>query len=145
MIDFSDAARPSMLAEARTDFAAIQCTPLWNSIPSMSARHLLWINEVPRLVGGCERYILNTVHLLRERGLRASFLYEAGPEGETAEFLDAFDSAEPIHDLREQIGASDADLVYLHRFSGAVTEFANTNKPVARFFHDHHLFCLRKH
>ena len=108
--------------------------------------HILWISEFGSFVGGCERYVSRTVALLRERGVRASFLYDANQPADTA-YLRNFDAAFPMADLGRQVEAIDPDLVYVHRLSGAAPAAAlgATSRPTFRFFHDHQLFCLREH
>lgn len=108
--------------------------------------HILWISEFGSFVGGCERYVSRTVALLRERGARASFLYDASQPTDAA-YLRHFDAAFPMADLGRQVAAIRPDLVYVHRLSGAAPAAAlgATSRPTFRFFHDHQLFCLREH
>ena len=113
----------------------------------MPIEHILWVNEVPRLMGGCEGYIYRTVKLLRERGVRNSFLYHGSQEQVSTEFLRAFDGAYPLIDAARQVAEIDPDLIYLHRWpdTAPLVPLAATGRPVLRFFHDHDLFCLRRY
>ncbi len=109
--------------------------------------HILWINEVADFTGGCERYIADTVRLLKKYyKTEATLLY--GVEGWTeTKFLKIFDHAFPIVKLQRQIQEINPDIIYVHRLS-ELTNYeilAKNKKPVIRFFHDHKLFCLREH
>ena len=111
--------------------------------------HVLWINDEAGPVGGCERYIEDTVRMLRERGVRNTLLYSvAGASDPT--FLEVFDAAFPVLDLASQLEEIGADVAYVHRIE-RLGELADlrvlgmTPHPVLRFFHDHALFCLREH
>jgi glycosyltransferase involved in cell wall biosynthesis len=107
---------------------------------------LLWINEVATMTGGCERYIVETVAHLRSHGFRSSLLYSVDGGTDPA-FTGAFDAAFPMVDLAAQIEDLAPDLLYVHRLSDlrALETLAQCGVPVARFFHDHKLFCLREH
>lgn len=113
----------------------------------MPIRHILWINEVPRLMGGCEGYIFRTVQLLRERGIRNSFLYHGSQEQVTPAFLKVFEGAYPLIDAGRQVAEIDPDLIYIHRWpnTAPIQGLAATGRPTLRFFHDHDLFCLRRY
>ncbi len=108
--------------------------------------HILWINEVATMTGGCERYIVESVNHLRTVGFRSSLLY-AVDGGCDPEFTGVFDAAFPMVDVAAQIEALAPDVIYVHRLSNleALQAVAGSGVPVARFFHDHKLFCLREH
>src|SRR5262245_34368472 len=108
--------------------------------------HILWISEFGSFVGGCERYVSRTVVLLRESGVRSSFLYDASRPADTV-YLRNFDAAFPMADLGRQVEAIGPDLVYVHRLAGAgpAAALSRASRPTFRFFHDHQLFCLREH
>ena len=108
--------------------------------------HILWINEVATMTGGCEHYIVETVAHLRTLGYRSTLLYSVASQTDTA-FTGAFDAAFPMVDLPAQIGIMKPDVIYVHRLSelSCLRALADCNVPVARFFHDHKLFCLREH
>lgn len=109
-------------------------------------RHVAWVNQHAAFVGGCEHYVARTARLLRAEGVRSTLLYDVDGELEKS-FIDEFDAAFPRVDLRLQLKSLDADMVYAHRVNGLETarELAGCGLPLARFFHDHRLFCLREH
>jgi glycosyltransferase involved in cell wall biosynthesis len=108
--------------------------------------HILWINEVATMTGGCEHYIVETVAHLRTLGFRSTLLYSVASETDIG-FTGAFDAAFPMVDLSTQIAIMKPDVIYAHRLSDLshLRALAECNVPVARFFHDHKLFCLREH
>ncbi len=113
----------------------------------MALSKVLWINEEPRMVGGAERYIADTVRGLRERGIRSSLLHAGDPAGLADEFAELFEESQRIDDFDRQVKALNPDIVYLHRFAGTAIlgQLAKSGVSAARFFHDYHTFCLRKH
>jgi glycosyltransferase involved in cell wall biosynthesis len=108
--------------------------------------HILWINEVAAMTGGCERYIVESVNYLKTVGFKSSLLY-AVDGGCDPEFTGVFDAAFPMVDIAAQIEALAPDVIYIHRLANleSLQAVANCGVPVARFFHDHKLFCLREH
>lgn len=109
--------------------------------------HVLWVNEAADFVGGCEQYIFNTVGLLREQGIRSTLLYDCLQKRFSADFVNVFDQAFPLVDVKTQVADICPDVVYVHRLSGGkvVRELKKTGIPTARFFHDYQLFCPREH
>ena len=108
--------------------------------------HVLWVNSAAYPEGGCERYVADTASLLRARGVTCSLLYD--PHRPTdLQFLQSFDQAFPMVDLRRQVSDLKPDIVYVHRLSDeqALVDLKASSAPVVRFFHDHKLFCLREH
>ncbi len=109
--------------------------------------HVLWINRRADLAGGAERYVYETVELLRAEGVRSTLLY--GVEGwADPEVTKRFDGAFPLVDLPRQAAQIGADVAYLHQLDDARTvirDLAVSRIPAVRFFHDHSLFCLREH
>ena len=108
--------------------------------------HVMWINEVADLTGGCEYYLLSMAKLLKQQGVTNTLLY--GVDGWTEpELLKAFDYAFPLVTASRQIKEINPDIIYIHRLEGTMVmqSIINTGKPVVRFFHDHKLFCLREH
>lgn len=108
---------------------------------------VLWVNEAADFVGGCEQYIFNTAHLLREQGIRSTLLYECRQDRFSARFVVPFDQAFPIVDVKTQVAEICPDVIYVHRVSGlrAIEELREAGVPVVRFFHDYKPFCLREH
>jgi len=105
-----------------------------------------WINTAAAPVGGCERYIQDSVELLSHRGIRSTLLYDPNSPFDPA-YASVFDAALPLASVAEQLASLGPDLVYVHRYhdrDGLVT-LAGGPVPVVRFFHDHQLFCLREH
>ncbi len=113
----------------------------------MSVRHVVWVNELARLKGGCEYYVYHTVRLLKARGIASTLLYDALQEQASPAMLQLFDQAFPMVDLRHQLRDIRADVLYVHRLSSprATQELLCAGIPSLRFFHDHKLFCLREH
>lgn len=107
---------------------------------------VLWIHEVPAPTGGCERYIAETVGLLKARGVGSSLLYDPNQASDPG-FLKGFDAAFPMVDIGRQVADLAPDVVYVHRLAGVrkTREVAGSGVPTARFFHDHTLFCPRSH
>jgi glycosyltransferase involved in cell wall biosynthesis len=109
--------------------------------------HILWINEVANFTGGAERYILDTMRLLKEKtDARMTLLYGVPGWTEPA-FTSAFDVAFPMVDLPRQVAEEQPDIIYVNRLNGRneLLQLIQTGVPVVRFFHDHKLFCLREH
>lgn len=109
--------------------------------------HILWINEVAKLTGGCERYVADTVKLLAEKYHTKSTLLYAVEDLTEPEFTKLFDYAFPMVDLAKQIAEINPDIIYVQRLEGKkpMQQLLKCGKPVVRFFHDHKLFCLREH
>lgn len=107
--------------------------------------HVLWINEEASPVGGCERYISDTVTLLRKQGVRSTLLYNPQRSADPV-FLRAFDGAFPLVDLTIQLPELNADLIYVHHLedAGILAALRRTPVPKALFVHDYKLFCLRE-
>ena len=63
---------------------------------------IIWINEYSQLIGGCEKYLENTVGLLTAKGVSSTLLYNPQYPSD-AQFLNNFDSAFPIVDLKKQL------------------------------------------
>ena len=108
--------------------------------------HILWINEHAALVGGCERYIQDTVRLMNEKNIRSTLLYDVAGKTD-AEWLSIFDAAFPQVDLLRQITEIKPDIIYIHRLDhvAPLQKIIETQIPAVRFYHDHKLFCLREH
>jgi glycosyltransferase involved in cell wall biosynthesis len=108
--------------------------------------HVAWITESAHPVGGAERYVLDTATLLRARGFRSSLLYGV-PGWTDPAFTRAFDRAHPMVDVPRQVQALAPDLLFVHVLKGprVLRQLVDSGVPCVRFFHDHHLFCLRDH
>lgn len=108
--------------------------------------HIVWINNHAANLGGCERYILDTVRLLKNRGIHSSLLYDPNTKVEVS-YLKAFEQAYPLVSVQEQLKKLKADLVYLHQLPPhlKLDQLISQELPVLRFFHDNQLFCLREH
>ena len=108
---------------------------------------VLWVNEVVELQGGCERYIRDLAMQLGDRGIDSYLFYDALRPPQTREMLQAFSGAFPMVDTARQVAELKPDIIYLHRLDDArdLSPFLNSGVPVARFYHDHDLFCLRRH
>ncbi|HLL85655.1 MAG TPA: glycosyltransferase, partial [Longimicrobium sp.] len=109
---------------------------------------IAWINESALPSGGAERYVRETARELSALGARSVLLYDVAVSPDPSpEMLAPFQGAFPIVDLRGQLRELAPDVVYVHRLSSeaALDALADSPFPVARFFHDHKLFCLREH
>lgn len=108
--------------------------------------HILWINEAAAFVGGCEQYIFNTVQQLKLRGIRSTLLYNP-LQVVDPEYIEMFDHAFPALCMEEQLEGINADVIYIHQIWNpkAIEALGRCRQPVVRFYHDHRLFCLRKH
>ncbi len=108
---------------------------------------VLWVNEEPDMVGGAERYIRDTVSLLNARGVCSSLMYDGLRPRVSKALFDVFQGVYPMVDIRRQVAEIAPDIIFVHRLPGkaAIRKFANAGVPVARFFHDFHMLCLRKH
>lgn len=114
--------------------------------------HIAWVNERAAPVGGCERYVQDTVALLSSVEVRAganpvrsTLLYGVDGWTEPA-FVDGFDAAFPVVDLERQLTDINPDVVYVHRAPRDwLAVLARVRVPRVVFFHDHRLFCLREH
>lgn len=108
--------------------------------------HVVWVNDRADFVGGAERYVAETAARLGERGVRSTLLYDVHGWTEPR-FVGRFDAAFPRVDLGRQLADLAPDLVYVHqvRAPAPLAELSRGDAPVARFLHDHSLFCLREH
>lgn len=108
--------------------------------------HIIWINEYASFIGGCERYIANTVQLLAKKDVHSILLYNP-LHATDSRFLNSFEAAFPIVDLKTQLQAISHDLIFVHQWFGneVFALLADTEAPTIRFFHDFWLFCLRRH
>lgn len=106
---------------------------------------ILWVNENASLIGGCEQYILQTSRLLHLRGYHSTLLYQSSKNSEK-EFLESFDDAYLINDLKDQLEKIPHDLIFVHQLTSeeVIETLLESTAPVIRFFHDYHLFCLRR-
>ncbi len=105
-----------------------------------------WVTRDASFLGGAERYVAGTASRLAERGVHSTLLYDPTRPFET-EFAACFGGAFPLVDVRLQTLDLRPDVFFLHQWPGPeVPEaLAHTGIPVARFLHDHRLFCLREH
>ena len=96
--------------------------------------HILWINEHAALVGGCERYIQDTVRLMNEKNIRSTLLYDVAGKTD-AEWLSIFDAAFPQVDLLRQITEIKPDIIYIHRLDhvAPLQKIIETQIPAVRF------------
>lgn len=108
--------------------------------------HVLWINDSAAEIGGCERYILETVAHLNQLGVQSSLLYRVD-QPISPSFTRAFHGAYPTVELAHQIREIAPDLIYIHRLAdvASLDILAQCGVPTLRFIHDHKLFCLREH
>ena len=61
--------------------------------------NILWISSAASFVGGCEAYILNTVKLLKNYGIKSRLLYDPLQKADR-NFLEVFEEAFPLVDLQ---------------------------------------------
>jgi len=109
-------------------------------------RHIVWVNEEPRFVGGCESYMVNTAAAMARLGYRNSLLYHFD-RPVARDFAAAFDGVYPLVDLERQLSALAPDVIYVQRWAdieGLIT-MATLPWPAVRMFHDAAPFCLRGH
>jgi glycosyltransferase involved in cell wall biosynthesis len=106
--------------------------------------NILWISSAASFVGGCEAYILNTVKLLKNYGIKSRLLYDPLLKADR-DFLEVFEEAFPLVDLQLQLPKIAHDVIYLHQLENNLQTalLAGSQAPVVKFFHDHQLFCLR--
>ncbi len=109
-------------------------------------KHILWINIFANFTGGCEHYISQTAALLQGQGIRNTVLYDVKSRVDK-EFTSSFDAAFPIVDIKKQLLELNPDIVYIHQLTNnnVLQAIIDSPYPAAKFFHDHELFCLRKH
>lgn len=109
-------------------------------------RHVAWVNEHAAFVGGAEQYVHETARLLAAQGIRNTLLYDPLARFDPS-FLKPFARAYPLIRPADQIPGLGADVVYVHRVSGAarLREIREASPRVVRFFHDHRSLCLREH
>lgn len=107
---------------------------------------MLWVNHHADFVGGCEAYIHNTATLLTQHGVESTLMYEV-PGRVAKRFTAPFAGAFPMVDLENQLADLQPDIVYMHQMQdkASLATFTKSQIPVAKFFHDHRLFCLREH
>lgn len=105
-----------------------------------------WVTREASFLGGAERYIAGTARRLAGRDVHSTLLYDPTRPFDT-DFAAPFAGAFPLVDIRAQVTDLKPDVFFLHQWPGAeVPEaLADTGVPVARFLHDHRLFCLREH
>lgn len=120
--------------------------PLMASLKKERIHQILWINEHAAPVGGCEQYILRTVEALRELGISSVLLYNPNSLVDV-EYLNRFSAAFPLVDIGSQIRQISFDVAYVHQYwdEKGLQQLSQCSQPVFRFYHDHRLFCLRKH
>ncbi len=105
-----------------------------------------WVTRQAWFRGGAEHYVASTARRLAERGVHSTLLYDPTCPFDT-DFAAPFAGAFPLVDIRAQVTDLKPDVFFLHQWPGPeVPEvLARTGIPVARFLHDHRLFCLREH
>lgn len=109
-------------------------------------QRVLWLNTHASFIGGCESYIYNTVLQLKQRGIKSSLLYDPN-KPVSRDFLCVFDEAFPCTSLVQQVEEATPDIIYVHQYWDIkeLQELVHSPYPLVRFYHDHHLFCLRTH
>jgi glycosyltransferase involved in cell wall biosynthesis len=113
----------------------------------MGGLTIAWVNESAQPVGGAERYIRETARELAGHGVRSFLFYDVGASPDPSPvMLEPFEGAFPIVDLARQLRELAPDVVYVHQLGVEGTRaLKDSPAPVARFFHDHRMFCLREH
>jgi glycosyltransferase involved in cell wall biosynthesis len=109
--------------------------------------HILWINEKSSFFGGAETYVYQTASLIKNHyNIDSTLLYSQESKSDP-KYLQIFKNSYPIQDLEKQLLQIPHDVVYVQNIFDDVTFqiLAKAKAPVVRFFHDHWLFCLRRH
>jgi glycosyltransferase involved in cell wall biosynthesis len=102
-----------------------------------------FVNQYAGIIGGIERYMERTAHLLRGTGFTVDCCY-ADTARDSGRFLDAFDRAETISDaLARRDGGYDLTVLHKVRDAAAVRAFRESGRT-AVFVHDHEYYCPRK-
>lgn len=119
----------------------------------MKKLHVVWVNETPDAIGGCERYVRETAaHLGERHGVRSTLLYRDVRAAVAPGVREAFSGGLfPLVSPKEQLARLKPDVVYVHRLieEDLAAELGRLCQelqiPALRFFHDHKLFCPREH
>ena len=107
---------------------------------------MVHVNRCASSRGGAERYVMAMAEEARDRGWRNFLLYHADEKLDPA-YCAIFDGVFPFLHPATTIPQMKASLVLIHRWDDAddIDELVRTSVPVVKFFHDHDLFCLRRH
>jgi len=113
---------------------------------NMRKLKVLWVNEKADYTGGCERYVLDSVSLLKELSVE-SYLFHSFKGSINPDYVKEFKAAFTLVNVQRQVEEIKPDIIYIHKLDNQlwIEDFLKTGVPVIRFFHDHKLFCLREH
>ncbi len=111
--------------------------------------HILFINTTFGYVGGVEQHIVLAADGLTKRGHRCSIAY-LNPSGkELKEFSSHFSTVYPLASLSWDhiLKQASPSVIYLHKWDAIepILAAAGQNIPIIRYFHDHDIYCPRRH
>ncbi len=106
-------------------------------------KNILYIGRYNGIIGGIERYMVNSAKLLRRNGFAVHYLYTENGGRNQAEFAQSFDSVKMFAPENELLKS--ADMVIIHNIIGV--EFLRFMPAGKTFFfaHDHNIYCQRHH
>ena len=109
---------------------------------------ILFINTTCGYVGGVEQNIALVAAGLADRGHTCSFAYLQATGKDPQAFATLFSSAWSLekHTFPHILAVVRPDIVYIHKFDEIQPIFdALGNIPIVRMFHDHDIYCPRRH
>ena len=110
--------------------------------------HILFINTTCGHVGGVEQNIALVASGLAVRGHTCSFAYLQATGKDPQAFAALFSSAWSLeeHTFPHILAVVRPDIVYIHKFDEIQPILdALGNIPIVRMFHDHDIYCPRRH
>ena len=106
-------------------------------------KNVVYIGRYLGIVGGIERYMLRSAQLLRNQGVRVSYLHSGEVARDELRFAAAFDAVSRFTDGAELLRR--AELVVLHTIL-PVEQLKRLPRGRSFFFaHDHNIYCRRHH
>ncbi len=106
-------------------------------------KNVVYIGRYLGIVGGIERYMLRSAQLLRNQGVRVSYLHSGEMARDELRFAAAFDAVSRFTDGAELLRR--AELVVLHTIL-PVEQLKRLPRGRSFFFaHDHNIYCRRHH
>ena len=106
-------------------------------------KNIVYIGKYLGIIGGIERYMVQSAALLHRNGFAVHYLYTGETARNAEEFSAAFDSVQEFSAANEYLRT--ADLVIIHNIIPAELLKSLPEGKTFFFAHDHNIYCRRHH
>ena len=106
-------------------------------------KNIVYIGKYLGIIGGIERYMVQSAALLHRNGFAVHYLYTGETARNAEEFSAAFDSVQEFSAANEYLRT--ADLVIIHNIIPAALLKSLPEGKTFFFAHDHNIYCRRHH